>query len=93
MTAFVELSSDSPSAMIVPPGVLHGLYFPVDSTLLTVESHVYDPVEEVRCQWDDPELEIPWPFSSPILSDGDLKAQSYREMMATIEPWQDLYSI
>ena len=93
MTALVELSSESPSAMTVPPGVLHGLYFPVDSILLTVESHVYDPVEEVQCQWDDPELEIPWPFSSPILSDGDLGAQSYREMMEAIEPWQGLYFI
>jgi dTDP-4-dehydrorhamnose 3,5-epimerase len=93
ITALVELSSESPSAMTVPPGVLHGLYFPVDSILLTVESRVYDPVEEVRCQWDDPELEIPWPFSSPILSDGDRGAQSYREMMAALEPWQDLYSI
>ncbi len=93
MTALVELSSESPSAMTVPPGVLHGLYFPVDSILLTVESHVYDPMEEIRCRWDDAELQIPWPFSSPILSDDDLGAQSYRAMMAVIEPWQGLYSI
>jgi len=92
MTAVVELSSESPSAMIVPPGVLHGLYFPVDSILLTVESRVYDPEEEVACQWDDPELEIPWPFSAPILSDADRRAQSYREMLAAIEPWQSRYS-
>jgi dTDP-4-dehydrorhamnose 3,5-epimerase len=88
----VELSSESPSAMTVPPGVLHGLYFPVDSILLTVESRVYDPEEEVACQWDDPELDIPWPFSAPILSDTDRVAQSYREMMAAIEPWQSRYS-
>ena len=93
MTAVVELSSESPSAMTVPPGVVHGLYFPVDSILLTVESDVYDPVEEIRCRWDDPELEIPWSFPSPILSDADRAAQSYRAMMAAIEPWQDLYSI
>lgn len=92
MTAVVELSSESPSAMTVPPGVLHGLYFPVDSILLTVESRVYDPLEEIRCRWDDPELEIPWPFSAPILSDADRGAQSYREMMAAIAPWQSVYS-
>jgi len=40
ITAVVELSSESPSAMSVPPGVLHGLYFPVDSILLTVESRI-----------------------------------------------------
>jgi dTDP-4-dehydrorhamnose 3,5-epimerase len=92
MTALVELSSESPSAMTVPPGVLHGLYFPVDSILLTVESRVYDPLEEIRCRWDDPELELPWPFSAPILSDADRGAQSYREMLAAIEPWQSRYS-
>jgi dTDP-4-dehydrorhamnose 3,5-epimerase len=93
MTALIELSSDAPTAMCIPPGVLHGLYFPVDSILITVESRVYDPVEEIRCRWDDPELEIPWPFTSPILSDDDTSAQSYQEMMAVIEPWQADYVI
>lgn len=93
MTALAELTGDSPSAMTVPPGVLHGLYFPLDSLLLTVESHVYDPAEEIRCRWNDPDLAIPWPFADPILSDADRGAQSYRELMATIEPWQDAYPI
>ena len=93
MTALVELSGEAPSVMTVPPGVLHGLYFPVDSILLTVESQVYDPEEEIRCRWNDPELGIPWPFTSPLLSDGDQSAPPYRDMMAVIEPWQELYSI
>jgi dTDP-4-dehydrorhamnose 3,5-epimerase len=93
MAAVVELAGDSPSAVTVPPGVLHGLYFPVDTLLLTVESRVYDPLEEIRCRWDDPELVIPWPFSTPIVSDDDQRAPSYQEMMAVIEPWQDSYPI
>jgi dTDP-4-dehydrorhamnose 3,5-epimerase len=92
-TGLVELSSDTPAALSVPPGVLHGLYFPVDSLLITVESRVYDPVEEIRCRWDDPEVGIAWPFTMPILSDDDTRAQSYREMMAVIEPWQGDYAI
>lgn len=93
MTALVELAGESPSAIAVPPGVVHGLYFPVDSLLLTVESHLYDPLEEIRCRWNDPELAIPWPFSAPILSESDEEAPSYRAMMAVIEPWQDRYSV
>jgi dTDP-4-dehydrorhamnose 3,5-epimerase len=93
MTALVDLCSDSPSAMTVPPGVAHGLYFPVESILLTVESRTYDPLEEVRCRWDDPEMGISWPFSAPIVSDDDRGAQSYRDMMAAIEPWQSTYAI
>jgi len=93
LTALVELDAAAPSAMTVPPGVLHGLYFPVDSYLLTVESHVYDPEEEIRCRWDDPALGIRWPFTTPILSDADAQGQSYHEMMAAIECWQDVYAI
>lgn len=93
MPAFVELSSDSPAAMIVPPGVLHGLYFPLESILLTVESHVYDPAEEISCRWDDPRLGLDWPCVDPILSDADGTAQSYPDMMAAIEPWQKLYAV
>ena len=32
-------------------------------------------------------------LSSPILSESDQRAPSYREMMAAIEPWQGLYSV
>ena len=79
-TALVELTSDTPSAMIVPPGVLHGLYVPVESILLTVESHVYDPEEEVRCLWNDPDLGIPWPFSSARVSASDAVGHSLAEV-------------
>lgn len=93
MTALVDLAGDAPTAMAVPPGVLHGLYFPIESILVTVESLVYDPSEEIPCRWDDPELGIGWPPITPILSDKDTNAQSYREMMAVIEPWQGEYSV
>lgn len=93
MAALIELSSERPTALSVPPGVLHGVYFPVDSMLVTVESLTYDPLEEIGCRWNDPELAIPWPFTSPVLSDADRTAQSYAEMMAAIEPWQADYVI
>jgi dTDP-4-dehydrorhamnose 3,5-epimerase len=88
-TALVELRAEAPQALLVPTGVLHGLYFPVDSLLVTVESHPYDPEEEVRCRWDDPALGIPWPFREAILSDADRDAQSFDSLMRAIEPWQE----
>jgi dTDP-4-dehydrorhamnose 3,5-epimerase len=89
----IELHAESPRALAVPPGVLHGLYFPVDSLLVTVESHAYDPDEELRCRWDDPELGIPWPFRDAILSDADRDAQSFAELMRAIEPWQERFRL
>ena len=67
------LDPQAPMALLVPPGVVHGLYFPVDSLLATVETFHYDPDEEHRCRWDDPALGIAWPVSpqNAILSDKD----------------------
>jgi dTDP-4-dehydrorhamnose 3,5-epimerase len=93
LAAIVEMSADAPQALIVPPGVLHGMYFPTDSVLVTVESETYDPGEEVRCRWNDPELAIPWPFSEAVLSDSDRGAPSYADMMRRIEPWQAGFAV
>jgi dTDP-4-dehydrorhamnose 3,5-epimerase len=84
--SMLQLSCEVPNLIVVPASVVHGLNFPVDSILLTVESDFYDPSEEIPCRWDDKELGIPWPFTTPILSDKDAQAQSYREMMTMIEP-------
>jgi dTDP-4-dehydrorhamnose 3,5-epimerase len=93
LVSLLQLSCEVPNLIVVPPGVVHGLYFPVDSILLTVESDFYDQSEEIPCRWDDKELGIPWPFTSPILSDKDAQAQTYQEMMAIIEPWQTNFAI
>ncbi|HZP14074.1 MAG TPA: dTDP-4-dehydrorhamnose 3,5-epimerase family protein [Nevskiaceae bacterium] len=88
-TAFVEINASSPEALVVTPGVIHGVYFPTDAILVTIETALYDPAEEFRCRWNDPELGIGWPFSDPCLSDLDREAQSLDEMMRQFAPWQD----
>jgi len=92
-TWLVPLDAQRPEALIVPPGVLHGLYFRVQSLLVSVESHFYDPTEEIRCRWDDPELAIPWPFRHPILSDNDSCAPTFAHAMRALEPWQRCFEI
>lgn len=93
LVSLLQLSCTVPSLMVVPAGVLHGLYFPVDSMLLTVESDYYDPGEEIPCRWNDKDLGIEWLCANPILSDKDAQAQSYQEMLAIIKPWQANFRI
>lgn len=92
-TWLVTLDARRPEALIVPPGVLHGLYFPVPSLLVSLESETYDPSEEFRCRWDDPELAIPWPFRTPILSDDDRRAGTFADTMRALEPWQASFHV
>jgi dTDP-4-dehydrorhamnose 3,5-epimerase len=83
------LESDAPCALLVPPGVVHGLLFPVESLLATVESFHYDPGEELRCRWDDPALGMTWPCTDPLLSDQDRVTPSYTEMLRQYEGWRE----
>lgn len=88
-TELIEMSEDKPESVIVPVGVVHGIHFVKESILVTVESEYYDTAEEIRVQWNDPELGIPWMADHMVLSDEDAKAQSYAQLMVTIDPWQE----
>jgi dTDP-4-dehydrorhamnose 3,5-epimerase len=69
--ALVSLAADEPSGLVIPPGVAHGFYFPEPSFHVYAVSHEWDPDDELGCRWDDPELEIPWPCTDPVLSERD----------------------
>jgi dTDP-4-dehydrorhamnose 3,5-epimerase len=69
--ALVELAGDQPAGLIIPPGVAHGFYFREPSFHVYAVSHDWDPADELGCRWDDPELEIRWPCSEPLLSERD----------------------
>jgi dTDP-4-dehydrorhamnose 3,5-epimerase len=71
----VVLSAENFRQLYVPPGLLHG--FVVTSATAEVEykcSALYQPEDEFSVIWDDPELAIPWPVETPILSARDAAA-------------------
>jgi len=76
----VKLPGDAPCALIIPPGVAHGFYFPERSLHTYAVSHYWDPDDEMGCRWDDPDLAIPWPRIRPSLSDRDASAGSLAEL-------------
>ena len=84
----IWLEADAPCALLVPPGVVHGVLFPVESLLATVETFHYDPGEEFHCRWDDPALGIEWPCSDPLQSEQDRTAPAYEEMLRRYEGWR-----
>jgi dTDP-4-dehydrorhamnose 3,5-epimerase len=80
LAAAIELSSDRPSALIVPPGVAHGFYFHEPSVHVYAVSHDWDPSDELGCRWDDPELGLAWPCTDPLLSVRDRGLGSLSEL-------------
>ena len=68
----VELSSDDLRMLYVPKGFAHGFCTLQENTrvLYKVDAH-YAPQADAGIRWDDPDLAIPWPCSSPILSAKD----------------------
>jgi dTDP-4-dehydrorhamnose 3,5-epimerase len=77
----VELEGANPRIWLIPPGVAHGFYFPVDSTLLYGVSHYWDTADEIACRWDDPDLGFLLTDTEPVLSPRDAAAGSLAEMV------------
>jgi dTDP-4-dehydrorhamnose 3,5-epimerase len=65
----IELSSENQTQLLVPVGFAHG--FAALSDVCEVQykqTHFYDPSCEGGVAWNDPDLDIAWPFTDPILS-------------------------
>ena len=68
----VVLSEANKRQFWVPPGFAHG--FVVLSATADFEykcTDYYDPSDEGSILWSDPDLDIPWPIATPILSNKD----------------------
>ena len=71
----VILSEENKTQLWVPPGFAHG--FIVLSNTADFEykcTDYYDPSDEGSVLWNDPDLDIPWPIVTPILSNKDASA-------------------
>ena len=71
----VELSDENFRQIYVPTGFAHGLCVLSDTAEVEYKcSRLYDPGDELRLLWNDPEIGIEWPLESPSLSDKDRNA-------------------
>jgi dTDP-4-dehydrorhamnose 3,5-epimerase len=67
----VTLDAARLQAIFIPHGVAHGFYFPVPSIHIYSVTTYWDISDELGCHWADPDLAIPFPCDSPLLSPRD----------------------
>lgn len=82
----VELDAEDHTQVYIPVGFAHG--FCVLSEVAEVQYKVstpYDAATECSLRWNDPELGVAWPISSPILSERDQKSESFAQFKQRLE--------
>jgi len=67
--------------LYVPPGFGHAFYVLSNSaTVIYLTTEEYDPQLDAGILWSDPDLGIPWPDRSPIVSEKDAGLPSVRQL-------------
>ncbi|MCU0356506.1 MAG: dTDP-4-dehydrorhamnose 3,5-epimerase [Cyclobacteriaceae bacterium] len=75
------LDGEKQNQLMVPGGFAHGFAALEDAYFLYKVSNRYSRESECGIRWDDPDLNIQWPVSEPIISDKDSKLPSFRELL------------
>ena len=80
-----ELDAEQHCQMYIPIGFAHG--FCVLSDIAEVQYKVsspYDGAHECAIRWNDPEIGLAWPSSTPILSERDQTSESFASFKARV---------
>ena len=76
----VELSADNRRQLWVPAGFAHGFCVLSESADFHYKcTDFYSPATEQGIAWNDPDLGIPWPVTSPLLSPKDSAAPRLKD--------------
>ncbi len=68
----IELTDENNYMVYIPPGFAHGFVVLSDSAEVIYKcTNEYSREEERGIIWNDPEINIKWPVTSPILSERD----------------------
>lgn len=79
----ILLTAESYQQIWIPPGFAHGfLTLSETATIQYKVTDYYDPGFELTLAWDDPVLQIDWPFTSgPYLSKKDLEGLDFQSIL------------
>lgn len=84
-----ELSDMNGKLLWVPAGFAHGFCVlgdkPVD--VMYKVNNNYSPEGEGGIMWNDPELNIPWPITTPVISSKDQQQQSFSQYKKNPPSW------
>ena len=76
----VELSEENNLSFYIPPGFAHGFVALSDNVHLFYKcTNEYNSSSERSIRWDDPDLNIDWKITDPLLSDKDREGSFLRD--------------
>ncbi|MCP3926858.1 MAG: dTDP-4-dehydrorhamnose 3,5-epimerase [Desulfobacterales bacterium] len=68
----VVLSGSNKKQLFIPEGFAHGFCVTSDTATFSYKcSDIYNPTDEGGIIWSDPEININWPVTNPVLSQKD----------------------
>lgn len=85
----VELTRDNFRQLYIPPGFAHGFCVTSDrADVLYKCTDYYLPGDEITIPWDDQDIAIQWPISSPLLSQKDANALQLKHVLSRLPRYE-----
>ena len=78
---YCTLNSDKRNMLMVPEGFAHGFAALRDTIFYYKCTNFYNRSAESGIVWNDPQLNIKWPFDNPALSEKDSKLPTLEELL------------
>jgi dTDP-4-dehydrorhamnose 3,5-epimerase len=78
----VELDAQRANMFYLPEGFAHGFVALEDSIFIYKCTNLYHKASEGGIIWNDPEINIDWRVSNPIVSEKDLQLPTFKEFLA-----------
>ena len=76
-----SLDSERKTMLLVPEGFAHGFAALQDSVFFYKCSNVFHKASESGILWNDPQLNIKWPVTKPIVSEKDKLLPTFEELL------------
>ena len=79
----IELNEVNKTILWIPPGFAHGFISLEDDTIFSYKcTGVYDSASEQALLWSDKDLNIDWRFTNPLVSEKDLVAGDFKNLVS-----------
>ncbi len=82
----IELTESNKIMYWVPPGMAHGFVTLEDETIFFYKcTNLFNKASEGSIRWNDPDLNVNWGLSNPIISEKDKIAPFFNELKSQFE--------